>query len=32
MNSIMAEIFLSTVLGKTVISAQGHQTGRLVGQ
>jgi len=28
----MAEIFLSTVLGKTVISAQGHQIGRLVGQ
>lgn len=29
MNSIMAEIFLSTVLGKTVISAQGHQIGKL---
>jgi CBS domain-containing protein/sporulation protein YlmC with PRC-barrel domain len=29
MNTIMAEIFLSTVLGKTVISAQGQQIGRL---
>jgi magnesium transporter len=29
MNTVMTEIFLSSVLGKTVINPQGHEIGRL---